>query len=99
MSCKLQPCVPMDSVWRPVVLVQVLPCLLRLSRVHSAACNTQMPCAISCKYLDVQLQQVAALPPVGHKEVALLEQQLVQQQKLQQQFDLLHEHDQATRIR
>lgn len=62
-------------------LSQVLPCLLRVARVHTAACNTQLPCAISCKYLDDKLEQVAALPPVEQHKVVQLEQQ---QQQLYQ---------------
>jgi hypothetical protein len=63
-------------------MAQVLRCLLRVARVHTAACNTQLPCAISCKYLDDQLEQVAALPPVEQQRVLLLEQE---QLRLQQQ--------------
>jgi hypothetical protein len=69
---------------------QVLPCLLRLARVHTAACNTQLPCAISCKYLDEQLEQVAALPPVEQQRVLLLEQeQLLLQQQPQHRCQLI----------
>ncbi|WIA38067.1 hypothetical protein OEZ86_001436 [Tetradesmus obliquus] len=70
-------------------LSKVLPCLLRVARVHIAACNTQLPCAISCKYLDDKLEQVAALPPVEQHKVVQLEQQqllLLQQQQQQQLY-------------
>jgi hypothetical protein len=67
---------------------QVLPCLLRVARVHTAACNTQLPCAISCKYLDNQLEQVAALPPVEPQRLLLEQEQLLLQQQQQYRCQL-----------
>jgi hypothetical protein len=67
-------------------LSQLLPCLLRVARVHTAACNTQLPCAISCKYLDEQLEQVATLPPVEQHKVLQLEQEQLLLQKQQEQL-------------
>jgi hypothetical protein len=53
-------------------LEQILPCLLRLARVHTAACNTPQPCIISCKYLSGSVEAVAAVPPLSNEEVAEL---------------------------
>lgn len=60
-------------------LEQILPCLLRLARVHTAACNTPQPCIISCKYLSGSVEAVAAVPPLSSDEVAQL---AVQQEAL-----------------